>query len=297
MKTSTLSSCIAIASVLGFATPSLKAGLLLSESFADGQRLVQNLPATSAWYSSTSGASLTYENGALTSPKGHHLVTYFTDMNGAENQVIALGVGDKLVVEFSFSITGSASNSGGLRVGLMDSGGSRISKDSQTLNAAAFLDYTGYAAFLSNGAGSAGKFYKRNPGVSNALIHSGSTVYSDLMGAGSGTGATFVDGTNYTGTFTLERTASGVFMSISLSGLDGYSFSYTDSDAPCTSFDTFVIWGAANLLETYTLTGFTVNYIAAVPEPNSAGAIMGVVMMGAVVSRRRFGARVRGNYR
>lgn len=259
------------------ASASANAATLLSEAFVSGQRLTQGLPSTAAWYSS-SNTGVSDASGALVSSSNRHTLAYFT-ASGAPQ---ALEVGHALSVDFTFSLTAPVTGTGTLRFALLDSGGDRVSADNTGFNNAVFTDYTGYGAFLNLGSATAGSVSER--GTAAEQLINGNNAWTSLA-SGLGTGASFVANQSYSGNLTLSRTADGVIVSVSVSGLAGYSYSYTDTDSPFVAFDTFVIFGATNT-GGYTLDNVVIGY-APIPEPASAALLLGGVVLVASFGSRR----------
>lgn len=264
-------------SILAAAATSANASTLLTETFVAGQRLTQNLPTTAAWYSS-SGTGVSDASGALVSSSNRHTLGYFT----ASGSPQTLEIGHALRVDFTFSLTAPVNSTGTLRIALLDSGANRVSADNTGFNNAAFENYTGYGAFLNLGAATAGSISERSAAAEQLI--NGNNAWNSLA-SGLGTGATFAEGQNYSGNLTLSRTASGVTISVSVSGLPGYSYSYTDTDSPFTAFDTFVIFGATNT-GGYTLDDVVIHY-APIPEPASSALLLGGGVLVTLLGGRR----------
>lgn len=264
---------------------------LLDENFPAGERLTQNLPTTSAWYSSGAASSVTYGAGALTvatGPTARFAITYFTDGGSPAT----LGIGDSLTATFSFSLTGVSSYTAGyLRIGLFNSGNSRIAADALTDTAAAYSNYAGYSLFLNpNSSTVVGAVRERISG-SSSLINN-STAYNPALTNTSGGGAlgTLNDSTLYTGVYTISRiTADAVAISLLLS--DGatqiYTISAQDISASTSIFDTFAFSASGNTVTNFTLNSVDIG-LTTVPEPHVTMLLLigGVLVMKAI-SRRR----------
>jgi pectate lyase len=97
--------------------------VLLDDTWVTGTRTVQNLPTSSAWWSS-SGPALTATNGAMTLTVGSSSVmaiTYFTP--DSNSPPVQLNVGDTLTVTFKFIFDGvpaAGSSSQGFRIGIFN---------------------------------------------------------------------------------------------------------------------------------------------------------------------------------
>lgn len=236
----------------------VQADTLLSEKFVRKERLVQNLPMTAAWYTAYAPSGLKEKKGTLISENNRYALTYFTIANTPKS----LTQGESLTVSLTFSLDAPKKNTTGLRLGVLNSGGKRIGADNVGLTHSIFSDYSGYAFFMNLQAPTAMRIQKRSAGVSDKLIHSGA-AYEKLTGD-IGVGTEFSSGDTYRADITLERTASGMNVSMAVAGCDGYSASYLDvaSDAE-TAFDTFVIYGAASAVGGFTLHGMDVTYTPA----------------------------------
>ena len=126
---------------------------ILDDTWISGVRTVQNLPASSAWFSSSS-TSLTAAPGAMTLTVGGSvlILTYFTPTNGS--LPVTLNVGDTLTTAISFIFNGLptvASSSQGFRIGLFDfaDGGNtplRVSSDFSSSTSQG-VNVAGYALF------------------------------------------------------------------------------------------------------------------------------------------------------
>lgn len=135
-----------------------RATVLLNDTFADGDRTTQNLPASAAFYQGGSSVNqsldvvsqtLQYSFDNTSGQLGQYVV-YFT----AEGSPVSLNVGDKLSVSLTFSGDQIVNGADSLRIGLFDSGGSRVSADYSGVANVAFNAYTGYSFFGNMGAGS-----------------------------------------------------------------------------------------------------------------------------------------------
>jgi PEP-CTERM putative exosortase interaction domain len=263
---------------LAFAS-SASAVTLLDETFAPDQRLVQNLPTTAAWYMS-SASNVSDSTGALVSASNRHAVAYFTDAGSP----LTLDIGDKLEVSFTFSVIPPAEGTSTiLRLGLLNSGGNRVTGDNSNFENAIFDNYVGYGTFLNHATASAGSIRERNGGISGKLINGADAWTTTANNVG--TGAAFVANQSYSASLTLSRSVSGVTISFSVAGLPGYSFSHTDGDTPFTTFDTFVFFGSPSV-GGYTLDDVVITYTP-VPEPSSAAASAGLAVIGCALLRRR----------
>lgn len=208
---------------------------LLDDQFADGERATQNFPTSAAWITSAAGTSLTVSSQQLVFPgdttNPQHIVTYFTPSGSPK----AIGVNERLTTTFSFKVTAPIDASNGWRLGVFNSGGTRVTTDAQTTAHANFNAWTGYAAMVSPGGTTSGNVYERT-GTNNTLI--ASTTAFTAIGASTASQA-FTAGTTYTGRFNLSRTASGLAVSLNFSGgaISSYQLAASDASPTATSFD------------------------------------------------------------
>ena len=129
---------------------------ILDDTWVSGKRTVQNLPKSSAWFTSSPG-SLTAAPGAMTLTVGSSvlILTYFTP--NSNSPPVTLNVGDTLTASINFKFNGLptlASSSQGFRIGLFDfADGSnsplRVSSDGGTSwgSSSQGLNVAGYSLF------------------------------------------------------------------------------------------------------------------------------------------------------
>lgn len=230
---------------------------LLNETFGDGERATQNLPNSAAWYGNNSSALSVSSNALVVSPSCNALA-YFT----AAGAPVALGVGDSLQLTFSMTPNGTAFTSSGdfFRVALLNSCGTssdhnatgtanRVSTNSYSTATTAFNNYGGYMFTLplNPATAAAVKAFEHDFNATNGLT--GTSSYSQIGSTG-GTGPYgFVPGNSYTGTFLIQRTASGtVSVTLSFSGTfasgtgTAWSYAQTDSSAATYTFDALAFY-------------------------------------------------------
>lgn len=243
--------------------------LLLSETFVPGDRLTNSLPETAAWYTAYASTGISDSTGDLVSANNRHTLAYFTGSGSPQ----LLNVGDSIAVNFTFLLDTPLTITTGFRVGLFNSGGTRISGDNAGASATEFLDYSGYAAFFNLQAATAMRLEERSSGIGSKLIHSGDS-YTDHTGD-VGTGTTFVSDQVYSAVLSLLRTESGVQISASVEGETGYSALYEDTTGSIeTAFDTFVIFASSTAVSGYTLKRVDVAY-----SPVTGGAAPGAAIL------------------
>ncbi len=263
------------------------ATIIVSDTFADGNRTFQDPPDSLAWYSARPSSSLTATTGAMTMTivdSANQALAYFTPSGSP----LSLIVGEKLTLTVDFytsAITGTSSGTG-LRFGLLNSGGNRIAADNQGTDRASYANYTGYASTFGNSSSNtqvSTSVWERT-GTGNALI--GSQSVWTVSGNHTTTGSLSATPTTYTLTMTLDyqaldnMTVTGLFTGGSLSGM---TYTYVDS-TPVTSFDTLVFWMGTN---PFTDMVFTSVNLEVIPEPTTAGLLAGALGVGAVIAARR----------
>lgn len=260
---------------------SLRATVLLDDTFTDGSRTDQNLTSSAAWYSSGNASTLTVVSNALVSASGttaRQAIAYFTNTG-----VQALGIGDSLSVSFSMAETAFSSTSI-FRFGLFNSGGTRVSADSTGNSNAAFTNYTGYSLFTSPTSNQPTGTTLRYRSVADPSLF-GTTQNVALTGNTSTLNLT--DSAPYNFTLTITNTgASTVTINALVKDSSNtatlMNFTATDSTNHFTNFDTFAFYGAngATTAATITLDNVLVTYTAAVPEPGTCGlAVLGAAFV------------------
>lgn len=262
--------------------------VLIDETFADGNRGTQNPPSSLAWYSARPSSYLTATTGAMTMTQtsgANMAVSYFTNSGSP----FSLSVGEKLTLTVNFyttTLSGSLSGSG-LRFGLLNSGGSRISSDNQGTSNSVYTNYTGYASILGNSNSNtqvATSAWDRT-GTGNELMGTMGSIWT--TSGNSTESASLQANTAYTLTMTLDYisvtnlTVTSLFTGGNLNGL---TYSYVDS-TPVTSFDTIAFWMGAN---PFTDMVFTSVNLTVVPEPATSGLLAGALcLVAAIIIRRR----------
>jgi hypothetical protein len=256
--------------------------VLLNDSFSDNDRTTQNLPTSAAWYAGNPNAGTLSGNGGQltftvdgTELLNTHFLGYFTN-SGTQS----MAVGDKLTLSFQMTASGLAVQDLGLRMGFFNSGGTRVTADSLGASPAQYNGWTGYGFFTDLADSSTGQssLRERNPAISNSLWSTSGGIYSNLSG-GTGVGPGLADGT-YAVSLELSLTATGMVITQTIGG---FTFSRTDTTSPLTAFDTVSI-GLFNQGTTAVFDNIAVTYTPAVPEPGSAGLVLG---SGLLLLRRR----------
>jgi hypothetical protein len=214
--------------------------LYLHETFEDYTRTVQNLPASARFYGlGQSHSELTHEGWTIqatrpTSP--YTALAYFTDA-----EPLDLKVGESLVFTFDITVSVATADSGftGLRFGLFDSGGRRLSEDSPSPDSPTVSNYEGYAAIVSlrdRVDGTGARLGRRDPPNDNLL---GALAAWKIMGT---TPSRAVQPQrSYTVQLSLTR-VSGQAMRLQAM-VDGVlKIEGLDTVQPLTTYDTLGIW-------------------------------------------------------
>jgi hypothetical protein len=162
----------------------------VEDTFDDGERETQNLPESAAWYllndnAVVPSATVTGENELAWLDKAgtySGLIAFFTP----EAQTHSLAIGDSLKFEFRIALENLSAALRVVRVGMMNSGGRRISADALNTGAtglavgSTFTDWRGYALLTSADAVPVAGFLSivERAGANAALWSSG--AYSQL---------------------------------------------------------------------------------------------------------------------
>jgi hypothetical protein len=260
---------IALLSLAPFSAP---ATVLLNDTFADGSRTNQDLPASAAFYygATPSTASLSVVDSALQFSYNTNTgilsqaVAYFTDSGSP----ISLAEGDVLTASITFSAANISNSPDALRIGFFNSAGSRVSADYTGISSASFNAYIGYAFSTNlNSAGSnSGKIVQRT-GTNNGLYTS--SAFTNLRSSLRPVG--YAANTVYTLSFEVEALA-GSQMEITFSDSLGNVFTVIDTITTLNTFDTLGIYltNGTFASNTYTIDNVMVTYTP-VPEPSALG--------------------------
>jgi pectate lyase/pectin methylesterase-like acyl-CoA thioesterase len=223
--------------------------LVMSDSFADGERLTLAPPASATWLKAQASTADTVTTGSAqftwNTTSADLISAYFT----SAGLPVTPGIGETLSISLTFSFTGLnpaaiTAPSPGLRFGILDSKGSRPADNGGTSNAA-YVGDTGYGLFTSfstTGGGTAFTINRRTTTSSNNIFNTGADFTT--IGAGGGTARAFANNTDYVLTYSLTRlsaTQTSIAASITGGTLgNDYNFSTTEtSAAPETTFDYF----------------------------------------------------------
>lgn len=208
---------------------------VVNETFADGARTIQAsaLPLTSlAWRMGPAGAaeSVSASRWSVTPSTNTILVAHF--------HPVTLSPGDTLAVSFTYRHA-AAPGSTSFRIGLLDSGGARLTSDVADTAPAVFAGYTGYVVFNGLGANAATGGYnvrKNLGGGANLFATAENGLLSGPTDKGPGPTAA---GTLYTGSITLTyESLSRLRVDTSFNGVAN-----TGADAaPVATFDTLALF-------------------------------------------------------
>lgn len=259
----------------------------VDESFADGNRDTQAAPSSLQWYSSFS-STMSATTGALRISPTNTTVRTGTAYFTTAGNPVALALGETLTFSLSFTptTTSSITSPNGLRFGIYDSDGVRLSDDSNPTDNA----YRGYAAFVNPLTSEARILERVGTGVLLTALTSG--IYSGTAIAnGVGTTGTlnFEAGEDYVASLTVSRTMTDQWLvGFSLSGgnLGSFSFVGEDTANAVSQFDT-IAFGLNSHLGATDFTNFSVS-VAAIPEPGTVALWLGsAALLGAWHWRRR----------
>lgn len=281
MKTAKLLSALALLGGL-----SCHGAVIVNDTFADGNRTTQNPPSSLAWFSGRASDTLIADTGSMTltpTVNSNFALAYFTPGGSP----ISLSVGETLTLSVSFegTLTGNTSATG-VRFGIFNSGGSRISADNQGTDNAVYANYTGYAGVFgrnnSLNTEVSSNTWERTNLPSNALIGTASvwTVPTPLV-----TDNSLASATTYTLMMTVDYISlTNMTVTSTLSGgdLSGVTTTYVDA-SPVANFDTLALWAGAN---PFTEIAFSSVNLTVVPEP-AVGALFGLGLVFLALRRRK----------
>jgi acetyl esterase len=216
---------------------------ILDESFLSGQRLTQNLPATSAWYGSDGNLSEISGGVRLTLPSGSaHVLTYFTDAGS-----VSIAEGEVLRVTYRFRLEGVKGGGSAIRLGVFNSGASRVAADNQGTANGAFEGLKGYGVFFNPDTSNAnGQNIRQRLNAGSQLLNA-TPPWSDPVTGGSA--LQLAETTDYTGVFSISRTGADTVLVSHRIRIGSTLLTYLEhvySTGFLTEFNTFAIAGVGN---------------------------------------------------
>lgn len=258
----------------------------VADTFADGERATQNPPDSLQWFSTFAG-SMSVSPGALRIAPTNSTVRAATAYFTAANARVTLGLGERITFSLTFTPTTTAATSSpnGLRLGLFDSGGVRLTGDANPTD----NSYRGYAAFV-NPLNTASRIQERI-GTGALITSLGTGIYDSnlVTGASSGETLNFEAGESYVASLWVTRSMANQWLvGFSLTGgnLGLLTFEAEDTSGVVTSFDT-ISFGLNSDMGVTDFTQVAV-VVSAIPEPGTMGAGLGAAaMLGAWFWRRR----------
>jgi hypothetical protein len=257
--------------------------IVLDENFAAGERSTQDLPNTSAWYGSDPNVSEIAGGIRLSTAGGSaHLFTYFTDSG-----TVSIGEGETLLLTYQFRFDGVINGSAAVRLGVFNSGASRVTSDSQGTANSVFEGVPGYGVFFNpNTVNTNGQNIRQRQNAGTQLLNAAGPWTGALVNGGSA--LQLANNTDYTGVFSISRTGAdmGVVSHEIRSGTTSLTIvSHTIASGLLTDFNSFAIAGVGNnrpeIIELYSVG------IAVIPEPSTYAAMVGLLVLGFVLVRRR----------
>jgi pectate lyase len=246
--------------ILANASSQASAVTWLDDTWADGTRNNQNLPAESAWFCS-SGASLTATTNAMSLAIGSGSIMTLTYFAPTTNGPIQLAVGDtlNLTCRLTLASVGPANTSQGIKLALCNFADStlspkRVGSDSFSTSSQG-AGVQSYALFQTMGVtfnnGNPMDIKKRTTVADAELLSKSSDWMSLGIGPGSvGAFSGFTAGVVYVLQFSIQRTATNS-MAISCSWLNTASgasllTTATDNSAANFSFDGLALRSSGN---------------------------------------------------
>jgi hypothetical protein len=254
---------------------------IVNDSFADGTRATQALPASVAWWGSSGSGNFTAVAGTATqiASSSRTVLGYFTATPGAPVQ---LAIGQSLSFSITLSFTGfddaTALASSNFHIGLLRSvanptavsgtgftpagtpnTNARVTGDygSSFPSSGVFSRYEGYTAFTHARTGAVDQpaTFRARTLADNGLLAS-ATAYSTLTGEPQAASQSLSTGVAYQALLTVARTPAGIELAYSLRRIsDGAlmaSGTALDPSATFTAFDTFALYFAkASATPTY----------------------------------------------
>jgi len=273
---------------------SASATVILSETWSSGNRTINDLPTSTAWYTSGATGNLTAtaaDGGSMTQSlsAGTHVIGYLTSSGK-----INLAIGEIIELNFQFSLQNVSGNGSYFRFGLFDSTAvdPRIAVDNNGTGG-----FAGTRGFMANvtaqNEDATVDLRRRSAGSTNeTLIVSTNAYFANPASFDDTLSEALVSNVIYTGTMSVTRSGTALaaenIVSASMTGPDGNIFTLgtwteTNTNIVTTGFD-LVAFGISNSgRDSITFHSVTVQVI---PEPSTMALLLGIVAIGAVCRRR-----------
>lgn len=235
--------------------------VILNDSFADGERETQALPASAEWFGSSSSSTIWIERdrGLVSDGGGRHVLAYFTPAR----EPLRLTPGRTIRLTYELAITGPMDGPSAFRVGLFDSGGARVIDDKQSRS----LDFVGYRGYIGTTnpkpLKSAPLRIAKRIGESDTLLAT-ITAY-ELLGGSGGSLQPMADGVFYTGTLSIKCVSyDKAVITHGYEGGDLRELVVSDQDvaAPQFTFDTVAIHAGTKAADGFILRSVKVELIS-----------------------------------
>ncbi|HWW75433.1 MAG TPA: immunoglobulin domain-containing protein, partial [Pyrinomonadaceae bacterium] len=271
--------CAALLAAVAVLLPLIAgAATIVDDTFADGNSTVQNLAGNSirlfkgraATVRTDAVGSVTYDM-TNTGSNSEACWGFFTNSGSPVN----LGVGDKITVSTTFSLTGFTAGGQDIRFGVLNSNGTRNANDlTGGMNDASFGNDTGYAlGFTPSGSGAPFTIYRRKDAAQLTGANNPFNTFGDfnaISGTGATTRQTFANATPYTLSYSIERlTATDTKISVAVTGgaLSNLNYTATESSStPVTAFDEFGFRvGGNTFAQKITFTNWKIDYTPSLP--------------------------------
>ena len=251
---------------------------MIDDTFADGNSQNQDIPNNSLrLFNGRTSNIRTDAVGSVTfdlTPNTTSSDAFWAYFTNAGSPVV-LGVGDKLAVAVTFSLSGFAANGQDVRWGVLDSLGTRnVNNLTGGMNDATFVNDTGYGLdYFASGTGNPFVIARRTV-LSSANVFNSFGDFTPIPGTGATARQPLVDNPRYTLNYTIERlTSTNTRISTSVTGgtLSNLNYSSVESSpTPNTSFDYFAFRvGGTNFTNKITFTELRVQYTPAPPAITS----------------------------
>jgi len=249
----------------------LDAAVILNDTFADNERVTQNLPASANWLSAratadanVTGGYLRFDNFGNNRAGG---LAYLSD----PGDYVDMGIGGTLTLTFNYRYGANNADEGGLYFGLINTGGTRVSSDNHDYNNSAFgndVGYVGVGVFGDDTSSGRFRVRERVAGVNNyASLGPGSTAMPSLVNTVQAGGDTANEW--YQARLVLNYVSPSQ-MNISAT-IDGQTISVSDTSSIITSFDQVYIMSGQKPISFLDIDNINVTYLSNIPEPGTIG--------------------------